>query len=281
MTGCELRVVRGFRPAPAGYDAHVTSTLDSRSSRSAGTRQLAWLVLAAAIVEVVAPLVTINGPGSSPASGSGPELLITPVGWAFSIWGVIYTLAIVQAVAVLVHGAHAISRRLQIDLIVLYLGGALWIALAGLDNSYATAGALLLMLVAALDAVLTVAREPISPRWLGVLTHASVGLYAGWVTAAFFLNVSTALVDAGPVEADELTWQLVVLVVAAVVLLAVLVRTGGIVAYAAAGIWAMIGIAVTGTSDGTTEVVVTALVAAAVLVAATVALQVRSRRTSG
>ncbi len=273
-------MVRGFRPTPAGYDALVTSTLDNRSSRSTGTRQLAWVVLGAAIVEVVAPLVTINGPGSSPASGSGPDLLITPVGWAFSIWGVIYTLAIVQAVAVLVHGAHTISRRLQIDLIVLYLGGALWIALAGLDNSYATAAALLLMFVAAVDAVLTTAREPIAPRWLSVLTHASVGLYAGWVTAAFFLNVSTALVDAGPVEADELAWQLVVLVIAAVVLLTVLVRTRGIVAYAAAGVWAMIGISVTGSSDGTTGVVVTALAAAAVLVAATAALQLRGRRAA-
>lgn len=233
---------------------------------------MAWAVLAAAVLEVAAPLVTLNGPGSSPGEGSGPDLLITPVGWAFSIWGVIYALAVAQAIAVLVRGAGSVSRRLQIDLIALYLGGALWIVLAGLDSSLATAAALLLMFIAAVDAVLTVARESITPSWLAVLTRAAVGLYAGWVTAAFFLNVSTALADAGPVEADELPWQLIVLVVAIVTLVTLLVMTRGIPAYAAAGAWAMIGIAVTGRDDGTTEVVVVALAAAVVLVVTTIAL---------
>jgi hypothetical protein len=253
------------------------TTMHERTSaqRHDGQRGLAVVVLLAAIAEVVAPVVTINGPGSSPGAGSGPELLITPVGWAFSIWGVIYTLAIAQSVAVLVRGAHAVPRRLQVDLAVLYLGGAVWIVLAGLDSSLATAGALLVMFVAAIDAVLTTARSTFEPGWFSVLTRASVGLYAGWVTAAFFLNVSTAMVDAGLVEADELPWQLVVLAVAAVVLLAVLVRTGGIVAYAAAGTWAMVGIAVTGNADGTTGVLVAALVAAAVIVVVAAALVAR------
>jgi hypothetical protein len=240
-------------------------------------RPLAWAVLAAAVIEVVAPLVTINGPGSSPGSGSGPELLITPVGWAFSIWGVIYTLAIVQAVAVLVTRAD-VPRRLQVDLVVLYLGGALWIALAGLDSSAATAGALLLMLVAAVDAVLTVRRASPAPRWLAVLTHASVGLYAGWVTAAFFLNVSTASVDADLVEAADVGWQLVVVVVAVVTLLTLIVLTRGNVAYALAGTWAMIGIAVTGRSDGTDEVLLAAVVAGVVLVAALIAVRLSGGR---
>ena len=259
----------------------MVTTNDTRSvTTHGGERWLAFTVLAAAILEVVAPVVTINGPGSSPGAGSGPELLITPVGWAFSIWGVIYTLAIAQSVAVLVRGAHAVPRRLQVDLTVLYLGGAVWIVLAGLDSSLATAGALLVMFVAAIDAVLTTARSTFEPGWFSVLTRASVGLYAGWVTAAFFLNVSTAMVDAGLVEADELPWQLVVLAVAAVVLLAVLVRTGGIVAYAAAGIWAMIGIAVTASQDGTTSVLVAALVVVAALVATTTVWRLRAKRAT-
>ena len=242
-----------------------------------GGRGLAWAVLAAAVLEVVAPLVTINGPGSSPGSGSGPDLLITPVGWAFAIWGVIYTLAIVQAVSVLVTRTDTVSRRLQVDLVVLYVGGAVWIALAALDSSAATAAALLVMLVAGVDAVLTVSRDAIGPHRLAVLTRASVGLYAGWVTAAFFLNVSTALVDADVVEADVVGWQLVVVAVAVLTLLAVLVATRGNVAYAVAGVWAMAGIAVTGSSDGTTEVLVGAIVGA-VLIAATLTVVVATVR---
>jgi hypothetical protein len=256
----------------------TTRDATTGTGTASGGRALAWAVLAAAVLEVVAPLVTINGPGSSPGSGSGPDLLITPVGWAFSIWGVIYTLAIVQAVSVLVTRTGTVSRRLQVDLVVLYVGGAVWIALAGLDSSLATALALLVMLVAAVDAVLTVTRDAIAPRWLALLTQASVGLYAGWVTAAFFLNVSTALVDADVVEADVVGWQLVVVAVAVVTLVAVLAATRGNVAYAVAGTWAMAGIAVTGHSDGTTEVVVGALVGAALVVGTLVAVRVTAGR---
>ncbi len=238
---------------------------------------MAWTVLATAVLQVVAPIVTIVGPGSSPGAGSGPELLITPVGWAFSIWSVIYALAIAQAVAVLVRGAGSVSRRLQVDQVVLYAGAAVWIVLAGLDSSLATAAALIVMLVAGVDAVVTLARDVVEPGWLAVLTLASVGLYAGWVTAACFLNVSTALVDAGAVEADQVGWQLLVLGLAGLALTAVLVLSRGNLAYAAAGAWAMVGIAVTGQQDGTTEVVVAALLGLAVVAGAALALRVRER----
>lgn len=245
--------------------------------RQQASRALAWAVLAASVIEVVAPVVTINGPGRSPGNGSGPELLITPVGWAFSIWGVIYFLAIAQALAVLARGAGTFPRRLQIDQLVLYLGGTLWIVLAGLDSSLATAGALLLMLVAAVDGVLTAARAPMEPTWFALLTRGAMGLYAGWVTAAFFLNASTALVDAGVVEADRLPWQVGVLVVAVAVLLILTVAARGILTYAAAGTWALIGIAVTGASDGTTVVTVIAVVSAVGLLVATAALHLTRR----
>lgn len=243
-----------------------------------GTRALAVLVLVASVLEVVAPVVTINGPGSSPGAGSGPELLITPVGWAFSIWGVIYTLAIAQAVATLRVGAHAVPRRLQVDLAVLYLGGAVWIVLAALDSSVATAGALLVMAVAGVDAALTVSRATLAPTWFGRLTRAAVGLYAGWVSAALFLNVSTALVDLGVVEADVVGWQVGVLALAVVALLVVLARAGGLPAYAAAGTWAMLGIAVTASGDGTTSVLVAAVVGAVLLVGVAGVLATRRAR---
>ncbi len=249
----------------------------AESDGGRGTRALAWAVLAGSILQVVAPVVTINGPGRSPGNGSGPELLITPVGWAFSIWGVIYALAIAQAVAVLVRGADSVPRRLQIDQLVLYLGAALWIVMAALDSSLATAAALLLMLVAAVDGLLAAARTTLAPRWFAVLTRGAIGLYAGWVTAAFFLNASTALVDSGVVEADELAWQLGMLFAAAATLLALTFSARGIYAYAAAGTWALIGIAVTGASDGTSEVTAVAVVLAVVLVAAAVVLNSKGR----
>lgn len=238
-------------------------------------RRLANAVLAAAVLQVVAPIATISGPGASPGSGSGAELLITPVGWAFSIWGVIYALAIVQAVSTMVKRDRRVPLRLQLDQIGLYLGGTLWILMAALDSSTATFVALALMFGFAVDGVLTLARagDELAPRGHRTITRIAFGLYAGWVSAAFFLNLSTALVGWGVVEADAVGWQLAVVAVATVTLVA-LVLVGRLAAYAAAGLWALFGIAVTGLSDGTDSVVVAAAVAAvALLVAAVVGLR--------
>ncbi|MEH3033100.1 MAG: hypothetical protein PGN07_03435 [Aeromicrobium erythreum] len=258
----------------------MTTTRETTTApaRLDGTKGLAWIVLAASILEVVAPVLTINGPGESPGSGAGDELLITPVGWAFSIWGVIYTLAIAQAVAVIVRGPGSVPRRLQVAQTVLYVGGAVWIVMAAIGSPYLTAAALLVMLVAALVAVSAVARTAFEPRWFSVLTRAAVGLFAGWVTAAFFLNVSTALVETGAVEPDQLGWQLVVLGVAVLTLLTMIVRIGGIPAYASAGTWALVGIAVRGSQDGTTEVLYGAIAAAVVVVLAATAVRLRAPR---
>lgn len=247
---------------------------------AAGTRgstTLARAVAAAAVLQVLAPVVTTVGPGAAPGAGSGPQLLITPVGWAFSIWGVIYALALAQAGAVLVRGAATVPRRLQVGQLVLYAGGTVWIVMAALDSSLATAAALAVMLLGAVVALLAAARGRIDgPRWLRLLTLASVGLYAGWVSAAFFLNVSTALVDLGAVEADAVGWQLVVLGVALATLVGLLVGARGTLGYALAGTWAFTGIAVTGSRDGTTAVTVLAVVAGVVLLAAAAALRTRA-----
>lgn len=233
-----------------------------------GTRALGVVVLVSAVLQVVAPAITINGPGTSPG-GSGPEVLISPAGWAFSIWGVIYALAIAQAVTVLVRGGETVPRRLQIDQIVLYLGGTVWIALAGLDSSVATAGALLVMFAAAADGVLVAARA-LAPRgWANLLGRISVGLYAGWVTAAFFLNLSTALVGAGIAAADEVWWQLVVLGAAAATLLLLTVAARGLAAYAIAGCWALIGIIAGGMAKDAAAVAVLAAASLVLLVVTT------------
>ena len=226
-------------------------------------------MLATAVLQVVAPVVTINGPGASPGSGSGAELLITPVGWSFSIWGVIYTLAIVQAVSALVARDVVVDRRFQVDQVVLYVGAVLWIFMAALDSSTLTFLALAVMFGAAVDGVLTLARTAVEPRRHRLLTRAAFGLFAGWVSAAFFLNLSTALVGWGVVEADQVGWQLVVVAAATVVLVALVLRTR-LTAYAAAGLWALMGIIVTGATEDTTAVVVAGGVAALALAGAAV-----------
>lgn len=256
---------------------HVTDETAVTSHRSS---PLAWTVLVAALLQVAAPLVTLNGPGASPSEGSGPDLLITPAGWAFSIWSLIYVLTIGQAIAVLMVRSAGVSPYLQVTQAALYVGAAIWIMVAGLDSSGVAAVVLVLMLVAAVVALDSVVRTTVVPGWLRLLTRTTVGLYAGWVTAAAFLNVSTALAEREVLEANALGWQLVVLVLAAATLIVVTLASGGVLGYALAGLWALLGIAVTGREDGNGEVVAVAAVAALVLAGAALAAAVRSRRST-
>lgn len=242
-------------------------------------RRLAWVVLATALLAVLAPVVPAVGPGASPGDGAGAELLITPVGWAFSIWGVIYTLAIVQAVCAVASREARVSRRFQLDQVVLHVGAAVWIVMAALDSSTLTFLALALMLGAAVDGVLTLARTAVEPRWLRLVTRTAFGLFAGWVTAAFFLNLSTALVGWGVVEADQVGWQLGVVAVATGTLVGLLLATR-LPTYALAGLWALFGIVVTGSEDDTTSVAVAGVAAMVVVVVAAVAALRGSTSTS-
>lgn len=237
-------------------------------------RVLAWLVLVAAIAQAAVPLVTAFGPGASPAEGAGPDLLITPAGWAFSIWTLIYVLAIAEAVAVLARRATVHSRR-QIAQIVLYLGAAAWIGAAGLESSIVTALILGVMFVAGVVAVVTVVGEHSEPPWFATLTRATIGIYAGWVSAASVLNLSTALADNGVTDPGVLGWQVVMLLVAIVVLLVVLTVSHGLTWYALAGAWALFGIAVTGRGNGDEEIVILAVAGIFCVVAAPGFLKMR------
>ena len=87
------------------------------------------------------------------------------------------------------------------------LRAAVWILVAALDSSTATFLALAVMFGAAVDGVLTLARADLSPRWLALLTRGAFGLFAGWVSAALFLNLSTAMVEWGWVGVDDSPWH--------------------------------------------------------------------------
>ena len=82
------------------------------------------------------------------------------------------------------------------------------------------------------------------------------------------------------VAADDLPWQVAVLVVATLTLVTVLVAARGNLAYAAAGGWALVGIAVTGSTEGTTAVLSVALAALAVLVVVALGLRLRGARAA-
>ncbi|KHL10563.1 hypothetical protein CLV56_1974 [Mumia flava] len=256
------------------------TTSESVKSPTRPSRTLAWVVLVAVVLQIATPAVQAIGGLGDPPSSQGDDLLITPAGYTFSIWSLVYLLTLVHAVAVLIERSTGTAQpdRLMRDLLVVYLGAALWIVVAAAGPSWATAVVLVTMVVFAVDAA-RVASGPAAdggPTWLVVLVRVTTALYAGWVTAASILNVCTALVDGGALDGDDVGWQIGALVVAALVAVAISVVIGGSWVYAATLAWALVGIvvAVSGTS---TPLVVTAIAAAAVVVLVNAALILRRK----
>lgn len=240
------------------------------------TTRTPWVLLAAALLQVAAPAVQSLLDVAQPADGSD-DLLITPVGWTFSIWGVIYLLAIVHAVVALRVGDGIDDPRFVRDLIALYVGAAIWIAASATGSSLATLIVLAVMTWFAIDAArLANGAGAADPAWTGTLARATSGLYAGWVSAAVFLNVGTAALEIGLGDADQHGWQVVLLVMAAIFALSVNAMLSHTPAYAVAIVWALIGI-VAGTTGESTAATVVAAVALVAVVGQTLLSALRSR----
>lgn len=258
----------------------TTSTTSRTPTRPSPA--LAWVALGAAVVQVVTPAVQALGDLGAPPSSQGDDLLITPSGYTFSIWSLIYLLTLVYGAAVILKRSTGTvaSARLLGDLALLYLGASLWIVASALEWSWVTAVILLVMVVIAVDAAHVAAASPPaahSPAWLTLLARVTTGLYAGWVTAAAGLNVCSALVADGDLDGSEVGWQIWAIVVIALLAVGFSVLIGGSWAYAAALAWALVGamVAVRDTSDA---LVLTAAVSAVVIVSVNAFLLLRGRR---
>jgi len=225
-------------------------------------RRLGWALLAAAIIQVVAPVVQSFSDVEQPSDGS-EDLLITPAGWAFSIWSLIYLLAIVHAVVTVWRHDGIGSRRFVVDLIALYLGAAVWIAVSAAGINWATFLVLVVMTWFAIDAARIAAASRLGePRWIGHLARAASGIFAGWVSAAVFLNLGTAALDLDLVSESATGWQIALLAGAAIFAIGVNMLMPRSPGYAAATIWAQVGViaAVVGQSTGALVVAIAAIV---------------------
>lgn len=236
--------------------------LDTESIRMRATAPLAWLTLLAAIGQAIAPVIARWSGGASPDEAT-TDLFITPAGYTFSIWGVIYALSIATAACVLWQRRTGTARpdHLLTALLVAFLGACAWIAGSAAQVEWITPIILTVMTVALIDAVRLTAssRDESTPGWLSGLVRATVGLYAAWASAAVFQNWA-AEIGGSFGDPAVLWWQLVVLVLGACFGIAVTARYGhALPLYPIGQVWALIGILVTGWGETTAVVVVCVL----------------------
>lgn len=176
--------------------------------------------------------------------------LFTPASYAFSIWGLIFS-------GLLLHGLHqmkvAYSSEASEDtlmrmgpwLLVANIGNALWVWFWLHEMTLLSVVAMLVILYALLNLVvrLGIGKETTSKaiqRW----TWAPIALYAGWISVATIANISAYLakIEWAPLL-SEMQWAATLMIVALIVNLVVL-RTRQMAVFAAVGAWALFAIAV-------------------------------------
>ncbi|MGY6496652.1 MAG: hypothetical protein ACXIUP_00330, partial [Microcella sp.] len=221
-------------------------------------------------------------------SGAEFSPLIPPGPW-FAIWGLIIVASIAWAIAQVrpstIQPAAGIRDRLVAPLAVVFAGFALWLATAafGQDNPLG-----LVVFVAYIVAFVIAWRRVVAARdeiarWNVVergLLYLTMGVYSGWVSMAFFVQIGTVVQGAGAPYDTEwgITWQALVLAAAAGLAVLFAVVSRGSFVYALTVTYALIGVGISTADAGLTTLWILAIVAVTILWASTAVIRVVDAR---
>ncbi len=198
----------------------------------------AVFALVAAILFALSPVYSsgFNGfsAGQFPIPQDNPP--VQPAGYAFSIWGLIYIWLLAGALFGLLNRYDDPAwDAMRWPYIVSLVIGAAWIPVANISPAWATALIWLMLGTAAMAHLRAGTRDRI---WL----RTPIALYTGWLTAASC--VALGLLLAGYGVLSQSTAALLMIALALVLSAAVLALRPDTPEYAAAVIWALVGIAV-------------------------------------
>jgi len=187
----------------------------------------------------------LNGVTSGEVSDLYPTL-ITPAGFTFSIWGIIYMLLLVFIVYQALPKNRDQPFLRQIGLLFA-LSGACNVSWLFLWHYKLVTYSLVLMFALLATLIWTylrldIGRAAVSLKEM-VLVHLPFSVYLGWISIATIANVSVALTavgwDGGGIE--PVTWAAVIICVALLLSLVMLVTRKDI-AYSFVVVWALLGI---------------------------------------
>lgn len=240
----------------------------------ANSTLLKWMnIIAFALTVVVNGLAggttILGGKLTSEISDANPTL-ITPAGYVFSIWGVIYILlgAFVVFQALPSQKTEDYQKRIGWLFVLSSLLNIAWLFLWQFEY-LSLSVVLMFLLLATLIAIylrLNIGKSAIPlPKKLAV--HMPFSVYLGWMTIASVANVSVTLVSVGwdGFGISQETWAILIIITAVLITLLVM-ATRKDLAYGLVVIWALLGIAVK--QSGNQNIVTTTEISAVVIVIA-------------
>lgn len=203
-------------------------------------------VMAAAILAVAAaPLIAWAGlPDASSFSKTGDETL-RAAGYAFSIWGLIYAGLIAYGVWQLVRQTPEtpVLRAVAWPSAIAMTGCAAWLLAAGLDLR-----ALTVLIIVGSAAVMIHGLLKARPHRAGVgpgtrfFIFWPLGMLAGWLTIASFINLITVLTAWGVIGPDSAQAAAFAGVVGVVLVASAVVWRLGHLAYGLPIVWGLVAV---------------------------------------
>src|SRR5690606_270171 len=165
-----------------------------------------WLVILTALLQIALPVLPSLGIGQ-PIGDQSDEVstLITPAGWAFSIWGALYTGSLLFAIyqALPTQRRNRLLQAIRWPAAGAFAGNAVWALYTQSFGLSLVSAAVIVFTLANLLVILrrlAAWREGFSggDRWLVVLPLSAL---ASWLSAATIVNIAASLrfhgLDAG------------------------------------------------------------------------------------
>ncbi|MFX0197681.1 MAG: tryptophan-rich sensory protein [Candidatus Hodarchaeota archaeon] len=189
----------------------------------------------------------LGGKNTAEISDANPTL-ITPAGYVFAIWGVIYVLLGIFVIVQALPREKGKEYHGKISWLFVLSSGVniIWLFLWQFEY-LAVSVILMFLLLASLLAVylrLDIGKSEVGLRE-NLTVHLPFSTYLGWITIASIANVSVTLVSVGwdgwGIRPE--TWATLIVIIALVIAVLVVVTRKDI-AYGLVVIWAFVGIAV-------------------------------------
>jgi benzodiazapine receptor len=217
------------------------------------------------IVNGLANTSILGGKTTAQISDAYPTL-ITPAGYVFAIWGIIYALLFVFVVFQALPSKRDKPFLREVGVLFVLSGvlNVVWLFLWQYDF-VALSVVPMMALLASLVAIylrLKVGKSNVSLREKACV-HLPFSVYFGWITVAAAADVAAALSDVGWVKwvSADAVWGVLAMAAVLVITLAVIALRRD-VAYGLVIIWALVGIAVSQSAEQ--NIVLTAETGAAV-----------------
>jgi tryptophan-rich sensory protein len=178
----------------------ITPTTDADQRTADIARQAAVVAALAATLAVntLANTLPLNGQTTGQISGRFP-LKITPPGYVFGIWGVIYSGLLGYAVyqALPSQRENPRLRRIAWPFVLSCAANIAWLLLWHYNRPRLTLGAMLGVLLSLITINTRLGKSLQGPLGEQLLAKLPFSIYLGWISVATIVNATVALYDAG------------------------------------------------------------------------------------